>query len=191
MKTVTSYLTPWIALIVLAISQAVWSSGDDLTYKDWTIHQYDDFVHYSTHGTAVHGQSFGFIKRPDNCDKDVIFIQWSSFVAGIDKFTGDTVNIHMQFGKKTLDVGLPMGAPFHPFKSTPLVSIFPLTDKIASPELIRNATASHHVSVKLTGSKAMIKTIDMPDDEFSLNGFIAAQLKAKEMCLSMPSQRIR
>ena len=154
-------------------------------YKDWEISRFNDAIIYTTHGMAVHGHKFGWVKRAGHCNKEFMYLTFSSMHKDkglLEKIVKSDVPVEVVF---------PQMEPNHPAKLYMyLVAVNDLTfggTKIATFTGIENnqmfdAFMEHFnlIEIEIVGAHQAL--FDIPVDTWSLDGYIAAKTKAQEMC---------
>jgi len=152
-------------------------------YEDWEVDKFKDIVRYSTHGKIVHGHRFGWIKIAGNCDTDILATNISTQKENKDRlynFEGDRIDLKVNF---------PQAEGEDPsIINTDLIGVFDLaTLKVAYfGNLIQgkifDSLMAYFNTIKIEVTNPHKIYFDIPSDEFSLNGYVAAKLKAKELC---------
>ena len=152
-------------------------------YEDWEVDKYNNIVRYSTHGNIVHGHRFGWIKKAGNCDIDILATSISTQKKNKDRlydFKGQTVDLRINF---------PQAEGEDPaIINTDLISVFDFaTLKIAFfgnfiQGQMFDSLMAYFNTIKIEVTNPHKIYFDIPSDEFSLNGYVAAKLKAKELC---------
>ena len=152
-------------------------------YEDWEVDKYDNIVRYSTHGNIVHGHRFGWIKKAGNCDVDILATSISTQKNNKDRlydFKGESIDLRINFPQaKEEDPAI---------INTDLIGVFDFaTLKIAffgnfiQGQMFDSLMAFFNtIKIEVTNPHKIY--FDIPSDEFSLNGYVAAKLKAKELC---------
>ena len=152
-------------------------------YEDWEVDTYNNIVRYSTHGSIVHGHRFGWIKKAGNCDTDILATTISTKKINKERlygFKGESINLRINF---------PQAEGEDPaIINTDLISVFDFaTLKIAffgnfiQGQMFDSLMAYFNtIKVEVTNPHKIY--FDIPSDEYSLNGYVAAKLKAKELC---------
>ena len=152
-------------------------------YEDWEVDKYDNIVRYSTHGSIVHGHRFGWIKKAGNCDIDILATSISTQKNNKDRlydFKGESIDLRINFPQaKEEDPAI---------INTDLISVFDFaTLKIAffgnfiQGQMFDSLMAFFNtIKIEVTNPHKIY--FDIPSDEFSLNGYVAAKQKAKELC---------
>jgi hypothetical protein len=152
-------------------------------YEDWEVDRYNNIVRYSTHGNIVHGHRFGWIKKAGNCDTDILATTISTKKINKERlydFKGESINLRINF---------PQAEGEDPaIINTDLIGVFDFaTLKIAffgnfiQGQMFDSLMAYFNtIKVEITNPHKIY--FDTPSDEYSLNGYVAAKLKAKELC---------
>ena len=152
-------------------------------YEDWEVDRYNNIVRYSTHGNIVHGHRFGWIKKAGNCDTDILATTISTKKINKERlydFKGESIDLRINF---------PQAEGEDPaIINTDLIDVFDFaTLKIAffgnfiQGQMFDSLMAYFNtIKVEVTNPHKIY--FDIPSDEFSLNGYVAAKLKAKELC---------
>lgn len=152
-------------------------------YEDWEVDTYNNIVRYSTHGSIVHGHRFGWIKKAGNCDTDILATTISTKKINKERlygFKGESINLRINF---------PQAEGEDPaIINTDLISVFDFaTLKIAFfgnfiQGQMFDSLMAYFNTIKIEVTNPHKIYFDIPSDEFSLNGYVAAKLKAKELC---------
>jgi hypothetical protein len=140
-------------------------------------------VWYITHGDVVHGHHFGFIKMAGNCDQDLLWITWATNKQGLQEVKGKHTTFHFCVGDTTFEIEIPL-TDVYPFTSTLTIAGF-TNSFIAGDNLISLLEKGHKIEVTISSPEALVNKLDVVTDSFSLNGFIAARIKSKELCEEM------
>jgi len=152
-------------------------------YEDWEVDRYNNIVRYSTHGSIVHGHRFGWIKKAGNCDTDILATTISTKKINKERlydFKGESIDLRINF---------PQAEGEDPaIINTDLIGVFDFaTLKIAffgnfiQGQMFDSLMAYFNtIKVEITNPHKIY--FDIPSDEYSLNGYVAAKLKAKELC---------
>jgi len=152
-------------------------------YEDWEVDRYNNIVRYSTHGSKVYGHRFGWIKKAGNCDTDILATTISTKKINKERlygFKGESINLRINF---------PQAEGEDPaIINTNLIGVFDFaTLKIAffgnfiQGQMFDSLMAYFNtIKVEVTNPHKIY--FDIPSDEYSLNGYVAAKLKAKELC---------
>ena len=152
-------------------------------YEDWEVDTYNNIVRYSTHGSIVHGHRFGWIKKAGNCDTDILATTISTKKINKERlydFKGESIDLRINF---------PQAEGEDPaIINTDLIGVFDFaTLKIAFfgnfiQGQMFDSLMAYFNTIKIEVTNPHKIYFDIPSDEFSLNGYVAAKLKAKELC---------
>jgi hypothetical protein len=152
-------------------------------YEDWEVDRYNNIVRYSTHGSIVHGHRFGWIKKAGNCDTDILATTISTKKINKERlydFKGESIDLRINFPQAEGEDSAII--------NTDLIGVFDFaTLKIAffgnfiQGQMFDSLMAYFNtIKVEITNPHKIY--FDIPSDEYSLNGYVAAKLKAKELC---------
>jgi len=167
-------------LIAGYVFQSSFADEGERSYKDWSVRFEEGRVFYTTHGTEVYGHEFGFFKAPGYCGGgDTIWITYSSDNDEVLNYIGKGVVFRLTVDGKSFRINLNM---LDAGKLTPVTKIMSFTNSYAGDDLIAILNKGRELTLEIIGPKDFVKSLDIKKDEFSLNGFIAARLKAKVMC---------
>ena len=147
--------------------------------KDWSVRFDENKVFYITHGSVVWGHEFGFFKAPGYCVSNTIWITFSSVNDEVLNFIGKDAVFRITVDGTSFRINVNM---LTAQKFTPTTKVMMFTNSYAGDDLINILNKGKKLTLKIIEPKDLVKYLDIQDDEFSLNGFIAARLKAKEMC---------
>lgn len=158
-------------------------------YKNWEVSKLDDLIMYRTNGNIVHGHSFGWIKRVGQCNYDNLYLTYSS--------SHEDKDILEQLRNNRIPLKLVFpGAEGAPLKiHPPIISVNDLgsmkviTLSNIQKDKVLNAYLEklHLMEVNIT--KPYDSLFDIPNESWSLDGYIAAKLKAKDLCESETAKR--
>jgi len=154
------------------------------SYKDWEVNASSPkFTRFTTHGSVVHGHLFGMVKIADSCEKDILFISWSSYESRVTEFQGKKIKIGLIINDHQKVITIPLlsvlDSGFGP-------NILAFSNFKVPQNFITAFEKEQIVKVIIKGPEEFISLFDIKEDEFSLNGFIANRLKAQEVCESVP-----
>ena len=180
------------AVIFLCVVLGYLHADEVFTHKDWSVTTYDsdpEFIKYSTHGSAVWGHEFGFLKRAGSCDEDNIYVSWSSTVKldQLKEMEDQKVlfDIHpdeqfFQFAVPNLVVNPLLGSEYLEIPNSLNVMLF--TNYFPQVTFSPSLEAGRRISVKVNEKDPHHNKFDIPYDDFSLDGYIAARQFAIEQC---------
>jgi len=161
-------------------------ASDTWEYKDWeTSIVGDNFVRYITHGSAVWGHEFGFIRSIGQCDApESLWLTFSTYEDDLNGLEGGTLEATFTVDEQAFQMKLPvLGVQ----KFTPTMSIAFFTN-IAVPSALRQALMNgNEVSVEFVAPQPLVAKFDIPMDTFSLSGITANSTKALDVCQTGPA----
>ena len=163
-------------------------------HKDWLVATYPDdskYIKYSTHGTAVWGHEFGFLKTIGDCKADNIYVSWSS-TKNINQLKrmeskkvlfdlGPDDNFEFQFAIPNLAVTHLIGSNEY-FEIPNPLNVMLFTNYFPKYTFMPTLEAGRKISVNVSNQDPHHGNFDIPDDQFSLEGYIAARQYAMELC---------
>lgn len=155
-------------------------------YKDWeTAIVGDNFVRYMTHGQAVWGHEFGFIRSVGQCDApESLWLTFSTYEDDLNDLKGATLDAVFIVDGQAFEMSLPvLGVQ----KFTPTMSIAFFTNIAVSGELRRALKNGNEVSVEFVAPQNLVAKFDIPQDTFSLAGITANATKAMDVCQTGPA----
>ena len=153
-------------------------------YKDWSVSTDSETVHYAANGNTVHGHKFRLIKQVGQCDRDLLLITWSTHEKGLENFKGSNATFQFQIGNTRLQRESMLGLVGN---LTPYLTLanFGL---VADEKLISLLEKGHAIEATIIAPEELAGKFDIPEDSFSLDGFIAAKLKSREFCEEFASR---
>ena len=152
-------------------------------YEDWEVDRYNNIVRYSTHGSIVHGHRFGWIKKAGNCDTDILATTISTKKNNKERlydFKGESIDLRINFPQAEGEDSAII--------NTDLIGVFDFaTLKIAFfgnfiQGQMFDSLMAYFNTIKFEITNPHKIYFDIPSDQYSLNGYVAAKLKAKELC---------
>ena len=153
-------------------------------YKDWSVSTDSETVHYAANGNTVHGHKFRLIKQVGQCDRDLLLITWSTHEKGLENFKGSNATFQFQIGNTRLQRESMLGLVGN------LTSYLTLANfgLVADEKLISLLEKGHAIEATIIAPEELAGKFDIPEDSFSLDGFIAAKLKSREFCEEFASR---
>ena len=149
------------------------------SYKDWYVIENKEYVRYYTKGIELDTHYFGFIKYKNNYHEDILWSSWSTWEDGLEEFKGQDVTVLFQTDTEHFQLAIPLT---NIYKIAPQVNVFTLSDFVAGDKLILLLKNENKINTTLISPSKLTNKIPTITDTFSLNGFIAARLKAEEVC---------
>ena len=168
-------------VIIYFLSGISFAETGEWSNKDWSVEKQGGRVFYTTHGQAVWGHRFGFVKTVGACAGDMLWVEFSSDTKKVDQFQGKIITFNIDVDGMTTEVKAPM-AFVAPLDASELTIVMTFTNIEASSELIRMVTKGHKAALKIVAPKELMKFLDVKQDSFSLEGFLASRVMAKEFC---------
>ena len=158
-------------------------------YKDWEVSKLDNLIIYRTNGNIVHGHTFGWIKRVGQCSHDNLYLTYSSSHQDkdiLEKLKNNKVPLKLVFPESDSSP-IKIHPPIISVNDFGSMKIITLSNVQQNNELNAYMEELHSVEIAITSPYA--KLFDIPKDSWSLDGYIAAKLKAKELCESETAKR--
>ncbi|MDC0423346.1 hypothetical protein OAL85_03605 [Methylophilaceae bacterium] len=154
-------------------------------YKSWQVDKLGNIIRYTTHGNIVHGHRFGWFKKPNNCNIDTLYLSYSSSHKNknlLDKLKNRRILLKTIFPEAEDKI----------FYMEPTIIG---TNKLGSMKIVTftnfpqipllNTYMKKLDRIEISIEKPFDSLFDIKSDEWSLQGYIAAKLKAKEICERM------
>jgi len=143
---------------------------------EWII---DDRNWIYVNGTTVNGHKFGFTKDKGRCDENLLFISWSTYSSGLEKFEGQDVKVFMDFDGEVTHTTLKLVSTYN-FAD---ISTWAMFSNVVMPEefldIIRK---SKNLVVSFSTKNEMAKTLDIQNDTFDIEGFSEKFKQAQNQC---------
>jgi hypothetical protein len=183
-----------LSAVVFLCSVLGYLNADEVfKHKDWLVTTYPDdskYIKYSTHGTAVWGHEFGFLKTIGDCKADNLYVGWSSTknINQLKRMQSKKVlfdlkpddNFEFNFAIPNLLVDHLWGMKDLELPTPLNVMLF--TNYYPKYTFIPTLEAGRKISVNVSNEDPHLGNFDIPDDQFSLEGYIAARQYAMELC---------
>ena len=182
------------AVLCLCVVLGYLQAEEVFNYKDWSVTTYESdpkFIKYSTHGSAVWGHEFGFFKQTGHCDEDNLLVSWSSTVQlnQLKQMEDQKVLFDLQPDKQFFQFAIPnlivnplLGSEYLEISNPLNVMLF--TNYTPQVTFKPNLEIARKISIKVNNKDPHHENFDIPYDEFSLEGYIAARQFAIEHCES-------
>lgn len=150
-------------------------------YKAWETESITEGEYrYTTNGEIVHGHEFGFIVYRSSCSTNILWLTISTNEKGLSEHIGDDVKISISVdGQLGAIIETPL-ASVYKFTSSMDIALF--TNFVASERFINALKKGKTVGFGIVGPKEISSKFDVPMENFSLSGFSAHHVKAKEAC---------
>lgn len=165
-----------------------YQESSEVSYKDWTVDKFDDLVWYATNGTAVHGHKFGWVKKAGNCSEDILYLTFSTTHEKkniLDKLKNNRLPIKVTFPEVD-GVSHVMMAELLSVSDFASMKVVTLSNVLKDPVFDLYMGGLHQIEIEIDSPYEYV--FDIPVDNWSLDGYIAAKLKAKEMCEAISFQ---
>ncbi len=169
-----------LSAFFIATAQFVYA-GKSWEYKHWSVSSYDDFVRYIAHGDTVYGHQFGFLKKSGNCDSNILWISVSTPDKDLKLFEGINATIQIKIDETQFQAELSILAVS---KITPSLSTIAFSNFLAGEKFIALLEKGQKAEITILAPDELLNKLDITTDTFSLKGFTATMLKAKEFCES-------
>ena len=197
MKCLQFFMLSSFVLLMLFIKPAYSNDNNEWSHDDWTVISYGglNLIKYVAHGDNIYGHEFGFSKTPNTCSNDNLWIRWSSGDPRVKDLKGTEATFQFDVDGTSfqIQVDLVSSSDLIPPRddignatpSSPQIMTF--SNFIPNTNFIKLLETGHVVTIDIVGPKELIQYLDVPSDKFSLEGFIATRLKAKDWCDSHTS----
>ncbi len=153
------------------------------SYKKWEMRQDNYYIRYITNGKVAKGNQFGFVKSSTDCSLNILWLSIYTMETeeNIKKFIGKSgiFEVSVDREKFTIESSI---SEVHKFTENSSIVLF--NDFSANENFISLLKKGTEISFRIIGSTDLVKLFDVPSEQFSLEGFTAAYLKATERCLS-------
>ena len=163
--------------------------SDSIVYGDWGVSKIGDMILYISHGNIVHGHKFGWIKKKGRCNDDFLYLTFSTYHESKELF--DEL--------KKQRVGLTLSFPEVEGVSNIINPMIVSSNNLGNMKIITLSNVNKDKVLGLYMQKlAKIDIIinapfnrlfDIPNETWSLKGYIAAELKAREICEALLSEK--
>ncbi|WP_018231246.1 hypothetical protein [Thioalkalivibrio thiocyanodenitrificans] len=168
-----------LALGLMQVSMA--SAGNFWEHRDWSVDRLGELVRYTTHGSVVHGHEFGFLLRPGDC-REVLWLSWSTYDDGVYELSGERTRFQLELDGMRGMLSAPLGLVEELTPMLPMTKVMVFSDVLLRPEFMRELEKGQGLEVRVIGPDEMLRVLDVAEDQFSLMGFTATRLKAREWC---------
>jgi hypothetical protein len=168
-----------VVLFVFSVMKLASASEQSLDHADWSIDEHGDLVRYITNGEAVHGHQFGFIKRAGNCNRDMLWVSWSSYEKGLEEFEGSYAGLQFRVDEQQFQIEIQL-LSVYPLTSMSTIASF--TNFEAGEKLISLLEEGRKIDVTIISPEGLANKFDLKEDSFSLDGFAEARRKSRELC---------
>jgi hypothetical protein len=144
---------------------------------NWTI---DDRNWIYVNGNTVHGHKFGFVKdKGDKCDENLLFISWSTYSSGLEKFEGQDIKVFMDFDGEVTHTTLELVSTY---KFADIMTKAMFSNVVMPEEFLDIIRKSKNLVVEFSTKNEMTKTLDIQSDTFDIEGFSEKFQQAQNQC---------
>ena len=157
-------------------------------YQDWKIDTYKDLVMYGADGQGFAGHIFGWVKKAGNCDQDDLFISFSTTHESkdmLDQLVNQRLSIKVTF-PEVEGVSYVMEPKLLSTRNSDTTKHIILARVPKDPVFDLYMHKLHMLEIGI--QKPYQQMFDMHYDSWSLDGYIAAKIKAKETCEAITNQ---
>jgi len=165
----------------------IWSIDDFIQQK-----ALEDYVYYGVRGNTVWGHTFGFLKPKSQCDKDLLLIKWSTHKEGIQDIVGQDLTVSFNSEADSFNFEIPLD---YTHKEDALLARQVLLYGYSAGPLFFDAldtTGSFTISIDQSNYDTTY--LDIPEDNFLLEGLRESRYKAAIKCLNIgedPSKMVK
>ena len=165
-------------LLLAGLAGSILADGEELGNRGWMVEQRVGRLFYVIHGTAVWGHEFGFFKQADDCDEDTIWLTFSSSEEKVKDFIGKDIVISLNVDGQETKIKLVMLS----VGTLGFTNIMTFTNWSPGEQLIGSLVKGHQVKVRILEPKSLEALLDIKEDRFSLEGFVASRGRAEAIC---------
>jgi len=144
--------------------------------SNWTVE--DDEMYVS--GNTVHGHKFGYFKDEEWCGKELVFIQWTSYNDGLEKFKGTDVLIELRLNGELIGkipATFTAGTKFAELMTIAEFKTILLSDKLAD-----KLKSANEIEVTFAEPKEFVALLDIKTDTFNTSSFPKVHLQKYNAC---------
>lgn len=176
------FFLAWFLVFLLTGIPGSASDGEEgvLGDESWTVEEKVGKLFYTTHGTLVWGHEFGFYKDSSDCGSDMVWLSFSASDEKVRNFVGDIAIVLLDIDGKTVEIELVMRY----VGVIGFTQVMYFSDWLAGELLIDALMKGHYVTVKILKPKGLEALLDIKEDKFSLEGFVASRKEAIAICRS-------
>ena len=185
---VASLITQSYAIEIPAEKEPEQINPDVYKFKDWEITQVKDMVIYITNGMAVHGHKFGWVKKAGNCSEDILYLTFSTTHEKnvLDKLKNNRLPIKVTFPEVD-GISHVMMAELLSVSDFASMKVVTLSNVLKDPVFDLYMGGLYQIEIEIDSPYKYV--FDIPVDNWSLDGYIAAKVKAEEMCEAIVSNK--
>ncbi|MCP4355731.1 MAG: hypothetical protein GY793_08915 [Proteobacteria bacterium] len=148
--------------------------------ENWHVTLNGDIVRYVTKGTAIVGHQFGFIKKTNNCERDILWVSLSTryMSAKEEEIVGDAT-LRITAGGVSFDIETDVVTMF---RQSNILKLVPFTNFLAGEKFLRLLESNKEITIEVVSPKKLVKLLDIKSEIFYLHGFSAAREEAHMVC---------
>ncbi len=166
-------------------NKKTYKDDEKIVYKDWQVEIIgNEYVVFKTHGEIVWGHEFGWYKQAGECEIDRMHLSISSQGKEhkmLNQFIGEPITFNVEFPQdQSIQKSQIRTSLDNVFEFTPGLTIAVFSNFIKDNNL--DIHLDKFNKIKITVVDYYANFFDVPSDNYSLDGFIAAKLKAEEIC---------
>ena len=170
--------------VVMASPGAVFSDEDlDTDPEGWRVTSSEGRTFYKTHGEVVFGHEFGFFKPDGSCDTDVLWLTFSTYENGLERFEGEDVSLKLKSDDRAVEITVPMLATV----DAGFIKVLLFSNWVAGPSLFSYLEGSQKLAISVVRPRALLEKLDISEDYFSLDGFPEQRADAYRRCMNLRS----
>jgi len=157
-------------LIILILSVPTYAE------ENWMVRNSEMYVS----GNTVHGHKFGYFKDEEWCGKELVFIQWTSYNDGLEKFKGTDVLIELRLNGELIGkipATFTAGTKFAELMTIAEFKTILLSDKLAD-----KLKSANEIEVTFAEPKEFVAMLDIKSDTFNTSSFPQAHLQKYNAC---------
>jgi|SaaInlV_100m_DNA_6_1039743.scaffolds.fasta_scaffold22302_2 hypothetical protein len=160
-----------LIMLLMVLTTAIVSAE-----SNWTVEDNEMYVS----GSTVHGHKFGYFKDEKWCGKELVFIQWTSYEEGLEKFKGIDVLIELRSNGELIDK---IPATFTAgIRFAELMTIAEFKTVLLSNNLADQLKNTKEIEVEFVEPKEFVALLDIKSDTFNALGFPKAYLQKYNAC---------
>jgi len=161
------------------------NEGSEFQYQKWMVDAFDNLVMYAAEGQGFSEHVFGWVKKAGSCDQDDLFITFSTNHESrdmLDQLVNQRLSMKVTF-PEVEGVSYVMEPQLLSTKNADKTKYIILSRVPKDPVFDLYMHKLHALEIGF--QKPYQHMFDMLYDTWSLEGYVAAKQKAKEMCEAM------
>ncbi len=150
--------------------------------ENWMVIRDGSIVRYVAKGTAVVGHQFGFIKKTNKCERDILWVSLSTRDMSTKKedVVGDAT-LRITVGSVSFDIEVDVVTLF---RQSDILKLVPFTNFLAGEKFLRLLENNAEVTVTVVSPKKLVKLLDIKSEVFDLHGFKDVREEAHMVCIN-------